>query len=746
MAEGALVDRVTFAGGEIGRALKARSDLARYQISVEAMENYVVMVEGGATRRPGTRFVGVSYFSPEKALLVPFRFTAADAYMLVLQGQQIQFIRASSGAYVLNPDGTRLQVPMSFVEADLPNLRTVARGNVIFIASGRLPIQVLTRSSLTVWGFRAFLARGGPYELQNLDQAQTVLGTMVNGQPWFIGGTIRLTSNVPIFSPGHVNSVWRFDESDLSLISEWSADEPITVAELRRYNGNVYRCAGGLRTGVNPPTHTFGTVRSDGTDGGIWEYLHGPDGAVRISTYESPFSVVGLIDKAFPYSATQVATFRWWKASWSDVDGQPTNLAWANQRLWVFRGDRFWASSVFDPEDFEETDEDDSAFSGKLLSPEAHGSLVEVTWAASAGSLVIGTSDVEWRVSGGVQGGPITGKTVTPTPDSKEGSIPHIPTVVDDSVMFIGRSGRRLNRVKVDIADSGSQKLGSDEPSVGVRDVFDAGPQTMAWQRDPHRVLWIQMKDGTLAGMTWMEKQKVLAMHHHPMANAVIEDVACIPGAGEDQVYMVVRRNIQGGQFRYIEQLQPFFRAKDLNLPTADGAWFLDCALSGESTLPKQTWTGLEHLNGQLVGVLADGAMQSRHAVVNGGIVLERPASRVVIGIPMISYLLDLPRNLQTQAGITTGQAKSVHEINLHVDLTGGGRVGSMPKEGQLPTEPINETGDKAYHTPIDLISGLRRMQVETDIQDEVQLFVINDDALPCTILGISPRVQVEET
>jgi hypothetical protein len=138
--------------------------------------------------------------------------------------------------------------------------------------------------------------------------------------------------------------------------------------------------------------------------------------------------------------------------------------------------------------------------------------------------------------------------------------------------------------------------------------------------------------------------------------------------------------------------------------------------------------------------------MQSRHTVINGGIVLERPASRVVIGIPMMSYLLDLPRNLQTQAGITTGQAKSVHEINLHVDLTGGGRVGSMPKEGQLPTEPINETGDKAYHTPIDLISGLRRMQVETDIQDEVQLFVINDDALPCTILGISPRVQVEET
>jgi len=748
-----LVERVTFAGGEIGRALKARTDLARYQISVEAMENFVVMVEGGATRTPGTRFVGASYFSPQKALLIPFRFTATDSYMLVLQGQQLQFIR--NGAFVETAPGVRLQFGVAWLESDQPNIRTVARGNVIFVACGRLPVTSIIRQSLTSWAVVPFLPKGGPFDLQNLDQGQTTLvQAIIPGQDVTqVGATVRIFTNGPaLFDQGHVNSVWRFDEADLSFIPEWAADEdpvpPATdlVGQLVRYNGNVYQAVGGTTTGINPPTHEFGIVRSDSTTGGIWQFRHGPFGVVRINTVEAPTQAVGTVEVPIPISCSQVFGFRWWRGSWNDKDGHPTNLAWANQRLWAFRGDRFWASSSVNPEDFEEGEDDASAFSGKLLSPEAHGSLVQIQWAASAGNLVIGTSDVEWRVSGGAQGGPVTGKTVTPTPDTKEGSIPHVPAVVDDSIMFIGRSGKRLNRAKIDIADSGSNKLGTDEPSVGVRDIFEAQPEHMAWQRDPHRILWMQMKDGTLAGMTWMEKQKVLAMHHHPMVNAIVEDIAAIPGAGEDQVYMVVRRHINGQDLRYLEQLQPFFKPKDLNLPTAEGAWFVDSGLTGSFAVPSLTVFGLEHLEGQQVAVLADGAMQSPKVVLSGRIGLDRRATNVIVGLPKISYLLDLPRDVTTQGGPTIGQEKATRELNLYLDLTGGGRVGSKPKEGELPTEPINETGDKAYHTPIDLISGLRRMVVESDIQEEVQLFVLCEDALPCSILGLSPRLQVEET
>src|SRR5262245_52969984 len=476
MAEGALVERVTFAGGEIGRALKARTDLSRYAISVEAMENFVVMVEGGATRTPGTRFVDHLHSEPNLGLLIPFRFTATDSYMLVLNGSLIEFVR--NGAFVETSPGTRLQVGTSWNDADLPNIRTVARGNVIFWASGRIPIQVLTRNGLTSWQFTPFLASGGPFDLQNLDQSITIQVTPTVRNVTDVRAQNAISATAAIFQRGHVGSAWRLDESELSLIPEWAADEPPVppavdiVGQRRRYNGNVYEAVGGLRTGINPPTHTSGTVRSDGTDGGVWKYLHSDHGIARITAIGgAPIGTVALaqVDKPIPLSTVTIPTFRWWKGSWNDIDGHPQNLAWANQRLWVFRGDRFWASSVLNPQDFEETEAEDSAFSGKLLSPEAHGSLVEITWAASSGNLVIGTSDVEWRVSGSDRGGPINGKTVTPTPDAKEGSIPHIPAVVDDSIMFVGRSGKRLNRAKIDIADTGSTKLGTDEVSIGVR-------------------------------------------------------------------------------------------------------------------------------------------------------------------------------------------------------------------------------------------------------------------------------------
>jgi len=49
----------SFAGGEISLRLGARVDLARYQSSAAAIENFIVRPEGGLIRRLGTRFAGV---------------------------------------------------------------------------------------------------------------------------------------------------------------------------------------------------------------------------------------------------------------------------------------------------------------------------------------------------------------------------------------------------------------------------------------------------------------------------------------------------------------------------------------------------------------------------------------------------------------------------------------------------------------------------------------------------------------
>jgi hypothetical protein len=143
------VDRVTFAGGELGVQLAARSDLAKYQIAVAAMENYIVMKGGGATRAPGTRFVLELKDQTQQDAHIPFRRTSSDYYTLIINGGKARFVR--DGGYLQNPDTTPFDLTVPWVEADLANLRYAQAGNSIYVASGTKPPQVITRISNLSW-------------------------------------------------------------------------------------------------------------------------------------------------------------------------------------------------------------------------------------------------------------------------------------------------------------------------------------------------------------------------------------------------------------------------------------------------------------------------------------------------------------------------------------------------------------------------------------------------------------------
>jgi hypothetical protein len=169
--------------------------------------------------------------------------------------------------------------------------------------------------------------------------------------------------------------------------------------------------------------------------------------------------------------------------------------------------------------------------------------------------------------------------------------------------------------------------------------------------------------------------------------NAFIEDIEVIPATsgGVDQIYMIVRRTINGSTMRYVEQLgDRFFEPEDPDAPTALGAWFLDCALYYEGA-PIKTLTSLIHLEGQEVGVFADGAMQSRKTVSGGTIVLDRAASKILVGIPVTARIKDLPRN-----------------VNAHL-------------RSQRAVWASNNL-DPAYGAPA-VIAGRTAMRVESDLE-----------------------------
>jgi hypothetical protein len=732
-----------------------RSDLGRYQIAVEQQENYVTMVEGGATRSPGTRFVLPLKDQTQRgrAGAVPPLAPRPIIYMLVFNGGKARFVR--DGGFLLNAAGNApYEIPTPFTESDLANLRAVTPSTSadLYAVDGRRFVK-LTRNQDTDWTIDEIELSGWPVDTQNLDKDSTIIATAAEGNG------IGLTATKAIFTAAHIGRVFRLDDRDLSLTPEWQAEEEqVPSGQQRRWNGNVYRQTNAVTVGKNnpvgagpnPPLHTEGSV-SAGNEKATWEFLHSGYGFVKIKTVGGDGkSATGDVLKRLPdtvVAAAQVgnktvggATYRWSAPAWDSDKGFPDTICFDSPRLVVFRGSDFWMSSPIDPEDFTVTGKDDGAIVGRLRSPD--GSLVDALWAVAAGPLVVGTSDIEWVLRGASLFEPITGKTLRPFPDGDDGSIPQVPVRVDGGVMFAGKSGKRLHFGAIDANRQGSQRFDSDEVSVFARHIFAPGIKRMAWQRDPHRVLWVVLDDGTLAGVTHMPKQQMLAFHRHPRSNAYFEDIAIIPAAagGVDEVYFIVRRTIGGQTKRYIEQLGAFFEPEDQDNPTAIGAWFLDCALRYQGA-EKKIFTGLEHLAGETVGVFADGAMQSDKTVsATGSVTIDRAAADVLIGIKVRSRILDLPRNITTAEGSTKDKEKAILEGVFDFLYTGGGQV--RANEGEYET--ILETGTKKYGAPIALFSGTKKIPVEMEFALDAQLELVNDDAMPSTVLGMSPRLNVE--
>ncbi len=740
MPTAAKVDRVTFAGGELGVQLVGRSDLAKYQIAVEKMENFIVMKGGGATRAPGTRFVLELKDEAQQGALIPFRRTSSDYYMLVINAGVVRFLR--TGGYLQNPDTTPYELSVPWVEADLPNLRAAQAGNTVYVASGAGDPQVITRIDTLNWTCTPYLPDTGPVDTQNENLSITVQANAVTG-------AVTLTGSGSPFTADMAGGVMRLDDRDLSLTPEWSSIETaIALNSQRRWNGNVYQAlVSAADAGPNAPVHTSGSV-SAGSGKQTWLFLHPGYGTVRITSVANANSASGNVLLQLPATVVSGATYRWYPPAWTDGLGYPDMVAYSYPRLGWYRGNEFWLTGDDDAENFDLALADDTdAIAGRLIAPD--GGLVEVKWALpSSGILVLGTSDIEWVLRGPGPFDPLTPKTIRPFAMGSDGSAPQIAVAVDGGVMFLGRTQKRLHYTKVD-PSSQAQQLDSQELSVSAEHIFAPGMVGGCWQRDPFRVFWMWFLDGTIASLTFMPEQQIAAFCRHPRTNAFVERMACIPSvsSGSDEVYLIVRRTINGVTRRYSEQLADYFNPADVNAPTADGAWFVDCGLNLTQAGLTQI-TRLNHLEGQEVAVFADGAMQARKTVVVGTIQLDRVSTNVTVGIPLRGYIRDLPRNFNTQAGPTTGDQKTIHEALVQALYTGGGRIRVYDAEEDNPDlwEPLVETGTQNYSGLPALFTGKKKLTVEGALAHEAQLEFECDDALPSTVLALSPKLDVTES
>ena len=342
--------------------------------------------------------------------------------------------------------------------------------------------------------------------------------------------------------------------------------------------------------------------------------------------------------------------------------------------------------------------------------------------------LLIMSSNAEWAANGS-DGVFCANPSPVANIQSYYGSSKIKPVVSGSMVLFVQSGGNIVRDLGYSYL---SDSYDGEELSLFANHLFE-GKQIvdMAYSKEPYRILWCVMNDGTINALTYNPKQKVSAWHTHT-TNGKFESVTTIRENFEDIAYFVIKREIDGNTVRYIER----FTTRTLN--DMEGAFFLDCALSKTFDEEVDEISGLEHLKNMDVYALLDyGVVDNLHVDSNGHVDLPYAAKNVIIGLP---YTFEF-ESLNLESTGTFGLNKVINEISIKIlnsredffiqndDLT--------LSQNQRSYESVNDS-KMVFNKDVTFCPL-------SDVSKEVSVKIVQKYPLPLNILSFCSNLSIEE-
>jgi hypothetical protein len=323
-----------------------------------------------------------------------------------------------------------------------------------------------------------------------------------------------------------------------------------------------------------------------------------------------------------------------------------------------------------------------------------------------------------------------TPETIGFDPQAYKGSAPIKSVLVDDSALYVQDQATKIRDLRYSLE---SDKFSGGELTVLSRHLF--GPTKtivdMDYATEPDGILWCVRSDGVLCGLTYLREQEVIGWHRHDTPGGYFERVCVVPENSQDVVYFIVRRTIGGETVRYIERLV----SRDFE--DIEDAYFVDCGLSydGEAN---DTFSGLDHLEGESVVALADGNVITDLEVEDGEVTLPDEYSVVHIGIAYTADLETMDLNVLGRETIRD-IAKNIPMVALALEDTRGIQVG--PDESNL--EEIINRDTENYDEATRMVNGVGKAYIQNSWNGNGRVFVRQPYPLPATVLAIIPQVEM---
>lgn len=671
--------QTNFTAGELSPKLDGRIDIAKYANGCKTLENMLIEKHGPASRRGGFYFVNEVKDSTKRTRILPFEFSVDQAYILEFGDQYIRFYKnygeISSGAF-------------SEVFSDAFN-----KGSAYEIATPYLEAEL--------------------FQIVTTQSADILYIAHPNHAPRKLSRT------------GDVN--WTLTEIDFLDGPFDATNSSTTTLALSATTGSVTVTAS-VDVFVSTDVGRYIRWRDPASD---WTWL-------EITAYSSATSVTATIRG--PNASATTATANWRLGSFSGTTGYPAVVTFFEQRLvWAATPDRtqslfFSVSADYEnhaPTDSDGTVLDDSGFTYTIATDQVNA----IRWMRAGKVLSLGTAGGEFIVSQGDNNSPISPTNTRVVRQTTFGSAQVTPPQVGNSVLFLQRASRKVREY---VYQFETDAYTAPDLAILAEHITEGGITDMAYQQEPYSIVWMVRSDGVMLGMTYERSQDVIGWHRHIIGgtNAKVESVAVIPAENgtRDDLYAIVQRTINGTSKRFIEFLTPGLAEGET---TSTNATFLDSMLTYDSSATT-TISGLDHLEGETVSVLADGATHPDCTVSSGAITLARSSNVVHVGLPYTSTLQTMRIEAGASDGVAQGKKKRISRINYRFYRTLGVKQG--PTVARADIIPFRSSADE-MDSPVALFTGDKEVEFPRTWDKDGFVYIIQDQPLPLTVVAIMPEL-----
>lgn len=711
------INQTNFTAGELSPRMLGRVDIARYQNGAEIIENAWPLVHGGCIRRDGMLYAATTKFSAKRSRLIPYVFNKSQAYMCEFGDLYVRI-------YYPNGTYTGVELVSPYTEAMLSAIDYVQGADTMFIFNTLVPIQRLRRITDLQWSLAPAPFVTKPFDEKGINFATSATisdVTVGTGRTFTSSASAFMAADVgrEIWSGGGIAKITAVVSATVATVQVVTAF-PVTPMASWALKGSPQTTLAPSAVGTVGAviSLTLGAAGWRGDD--VGKFVKVNSGLVEITSYASTTVVSGIVRGA--NTSTVAAPANAWSLEasvWNDFDGYPSTGTLHEQRLVAAGSPNFpqtiWESRTGEYLNFELGTKDDDAMSFTVSSDQIN----PITHMAQIKALIALTYGGEFSLTGGVEK-PITPTNIQVKNQSVYGCNNVKPVRIGNELYFIQRSDRKLRALayKYD-----SDAYGAPDMSVLSEHATQSGIIDMSYQQEPESILFMVRNDGLIATLTVDRDQDVVGWARQ-VTDGKFESVASIPTVGGEQMWAIVNRTINGNTVRYIERFVAGIH--------------VDSGISATSGPGASVWTGLAHLEGKTVDIVADGVPMQQQVVTGGQVTIPRNAFTVQIGLPYKTRIKTLTPEVQGSTGSAQGNSMRVAEVTLRFLNTIGCEANGQPIAFRV-------LGEGVLNQPPQLFTGDHRLENLGWDRGSASITIEQNQPLPFHLLCVIKKMSIND-